>query len=287
MLIQSWRAMKLLEYVPRIGRGTLCACWYATGKRVHDSDKRYLDDLASQFSTREEFETIRARVLASVPDAEEFDRMLTMVRDKSIDVSVDELTELIEQGELPHHEIVNELVRKDEERRHEYEAREAFVEAPMPPAESLGKLFEDLSIANMLDGVPFGGYGLDWGHIKLERLDTYVKRYSTGYCAGSQFQLRHTTEGPYTQSARLAKGVTMFQTSFREVEEPYFVAGDGTKYTFLDAAYHDGSIVVKTRIERDGAEPEEGTYTVPTLRSMVGPVPEPKAKKRRRFGRRH
>lgn len=287
LLINSWRAMKLLEHLPQIGHGTLCACWHAAGESVHDSNRHYLDELARQFDSPEVFEATRSVVLASVPTAEELDRMLATVRDNSIDVSVHELTKLIEQGKLPHNPIVDELVREDEERQREHREHQTFVEAPMPSTESLSVLFEDLGITNMLDGVPFGGYGLDWGHIELSQLDSYVKEFSTGkFSEGCWFKLKCTTDEPRTQSAQIAKGITAFQTSFGEIEEPWCIASNGTKYTFLEAAYRDGSIVVKTHVEEKGKEPEVGTYSVQMLRDMLGPIaPKPK-KKRWRFSRR-
>lgn len=265
MLIQSWRGMKLLEHISKIGHGTLSACYYAANERVHSSEMHFLDELAEQFGARKEFEEVRQAVLASVPSVEEFERMLIVVRDLKLDVSVRELVELIEAGKLPHHPIVDELVLKDEERHREYDDHEAFIDAPMPPGESLGKLFGELRIDYMLDGPPYGGYGFDWGHIELARLDAYTKRYSTGkHGEGHQFSLLHTAGG--------IEG---------EIEAPYCVARDHTKYTFLTAAYLDGAIVVTTKVEKDGAEAEEGTYTVPNLRAMIGPV-----RKRRRLRRR-
>lgn len=288
MLIHAWRAMKLLERIPHIDLGTLSACWYATSKR-EDIEKKYLDALGEQFISPDEFEAIRSEVAAMVPTYEEFDEMLTIVRDKNIDVSVQELTELIEQGKLPHHPIIDELIQRNEDWLREYESREAFLKAPLPPGESLSELLRELGINNMLDGIPFGAYGIDWGHIELKELDPYVKRCTTGkYGEGNRFPLRHTTHGPYTQSAIVVEGVTRFTTTFGEVEEPWYLSGDGTKYIFVEAAYHEGSIVVTTRFERVGSEPEVGIYTVPTLRaSIVGPIPKPEARKRWRFfGRR-
>jgi len=286
-LIQSWRAMKLLEHIQKIEHGTLCACWYAANERVHESDQRHIDRLMMQFDSPGRFEALRADILALVPTNDELEAMLTIVRDSNIDVSVYELTQLVKQGKLSPHPIIEELVQRDEARSREYKEREAFIEAALAPEESLSAFFGELRITNMLDGVPFGGYGFDWGHIDLAELDTYVKRYSTGKHS-TEFPLRHTTEGPYTTGAEVKPGVTLISTTFGEVEEPYFVTNDGTRYTFLAAAFHEGSIVVTTKIEKDESVPEEGTYTVPTLRAMVGPVttPEPE-KKYRRFGRRH
>lgn len=285
MLIQSWRAMKLLEHIPQINNGTLCACWYAAGEIRHQSDQRYIAELTAQFEDPIKFHAIRAEILAAVPLSDELDAMLTIVRDRGVDVSVDELKKMVEQGKIPSHSIIDELAAKRDAKLAAYKAREEFVEAPMPPEESLSALFVELGIANMLDGIPCGGYGFDWGHIDIVNLDTYVKRYSTGkYCSGSEFTLRHTTQGPETRSANVCRGVTMFQTSFGEIEEPFVVAKDGTKYTFASAAFRDGSILVKVNIEKKGVEPKEGMHSVPELHSMIGPLAKPKRRRRRLLG---
>lgn len=281
-LIRSWRAMKLIEQVPKIGYGTLFACWNAAQEWVHDSEKRYIDGLASQFSSPETFEAIRSDILNAVPTAEEFEQMLTIVRVENLRVFVKELTELIERDELPHHPIVDELVQEEEERWRRYREHKAFVEAPMSPAESLGALFEELGITNVLNGAPFGVYELNWGHIQLSELDTYVKGFSTGeYNEGCWFPLWRTTKDPCTLSAQIAKAVPRLEVSLMKTEKPWCITPDST-YIFLEAAYRDGSIVVKTHVEEKGKEPEVGTYSVQMLRDMIGP---PK-KKRRRFGRR-
>ncbi len=271
MLIQSWRAMKLLEHTPQINSGTLCACWYAASEHPHQSDQRHIDELAAEFGDRAAFDALRAGILAAVPASEELEAMLTIVRDRDIKVSVHELKGLVAEGKISPHPIIDELIAKQEAESAAHKAHEEFIDTLMPAEESLGALFAQLGIRDMLDGIPIGAYGMDWGHIDLPKLDAYVKRYSTGkHCSDSDFPLRHTTQGPETRSANVARGVTMFQTSFGEIEEPFVVAKGGTKYTFTAAAYRDGSIMVKTLVAKDGIEPEEGTYSVPELQKMIG-----------------
>ncbi len=271
MLIQSWRAMKLLERVPHINSGTLCACWYAASENPHSSDQRHIDELAAEFGGPAAFEALRAEILAAVPLSDELDAMLTIVRDRGVEVSVHELNTMVEAGKIPPHPIIDELTAMQEAKSAAHKAHEQFVEALMPVEESLGAFFAQLGIRNMIDGIPIGAYGMDWGHIDVVNLDVYVKRYSTGrYCSDSDFPLRHTTQGPDTRSANVGGGVRVYLTSFGEIEEPFVVAKDGTKYTFTTAAYRDGKIMVKTLVGKDGVEPEEGTYSVPELREMIG-----------------
>src|SRR4030043_245052 len=56
MLIQSWRAMKILEHVEVIEHGTLCATWYAGSREVHSSNQHYIDELAAK-AGEEKFST--------------------------------------------------------------------------------------------------------------------------------------------------------------------------------------------------------------------------------------
>lgn len=283
MLIQSWRAMKLLEYIPQIDSGTLSACWYAGNEKPHPSDEHFIDELAAQSEDPARFHAMRAEILASVPHGDELDAMLTIVRDRGIDVSVRELQSMVDEGKISSHPIISELVAKQEAESADYKTQEQFIAAPMLPKESLGVLFAELGITNMLDGVPFGGYGMDWGHIKLTELDAYVKRYSTGkYCSGAEFALRRTTTVPKTRSASIARGVTMVSTSVGEIEEPFVIAKDGTKYTFTSAAYRDGGIMVSVNIEKKGIEPKTGTYPVSDLRSTIGPLSRFRRRLRRR-----
>lgn len=273
LLIQSWRAMKLLECIPVIDRGTLCGCWYAAGEKMHEGNRHYVDDLARQFEERLQVEKMRASVLKLLPSEAELSAMLICLRNHKIEVSVDEMSDLINRGQLLPHPLVDELIKEDEARRRELAEHMALVHAAMPQEESLSALFADLGIDNMIDGAPFGGYGLDWGHIKLNELDTYVKRFTTGrYGKGHYFELRRTN--PYTNTAQLDGKIPQYQTYFGVVEEPWFLARDGTKFTFRRARYHNGSIAVEVNSRHPNGDLCHKELSVPEIRKVLGPLPK-------------
>lgn len=137
----------------------------------------------------------------------------------------------------------------------------------------MSAFFADLGIGSFIIGDGFGGYGMDWGHIKLEELDRIAKRDSFSKYLTEGHRLEHTTEGPGTFSAPVAPGVTMYTTSFGEIEQPWFIAMDGTKYTFVSAKFRDGRFHIKTKVEKGEAAPVEGEHAISELRGMIGPLP--------------
>lgn len=276
-LIKSWRGMKLLEQVERIEHGTLCACWTIATRDIHDSDRRHLDDLAGQFGGLDELEKARETVLASVPSADEVESMIAALREKNVGVDSWDLTAEIKAGLITTSPLIETLIREEEERRVAYAKKEEEVKKPVLPEESIGKFFEDLGIGNFIVGGGFGGYGMDWGHIKLGEIDEIAKRDSLSEYLTEGFILDHTTQGPETFAADVAPGVTMYQTSFGEIEKPWYLAADGTKYTFLSAQFRDDHFYIKTRIEAGEGPPTEGEFAVSNLREMIGPIQMPPA----------
>lgn len=272
-LIQSWRGMKILERIEKIGHGTLCACWTVARRDVHDSDKRHLEELAEQVGGADKLQAIRDEVLASVPSADELNTMITNLREKGVEVDSWELEEEVKAGRIATSALIETLARETEERRQAYKREEDEVNKPLPREESLGAFFEDLGIANFIIGGGIGGYGMDWGHIKLDELDRIAKRDSFSKYLTDGHRLEHTTEGPETFSAPVAPGVTMYTTSFGEIEQPWFVAMEGAKYTFVSAKFRDDRFHIKTKVENGGAAPVEGEYTISDLRGMIGPFP--------------
>lgn len=280
-LIQSWRGMKILERIERIGHSTLCGCWTVARRSVHDSDKRHIDELAEQVGGADKLQALRDEVLASVPSADELNTMITRLREKGVDVDSWELEEEVKAGRIATSPLIETLARETEERRQAYKREEEEVNSPLSREESLGAFFEDLGIANFIIGGGIGGYGMGWGHIKLDELDRIAKRDSfSKYLDGHR--LEHTTEGPETFSASVAPGVTMYTTSFGEIEQPWLTATDGTKYTFVSAKSRDGRFHIKTKVKKGDAAPVEGEYTISELRDMIGPLP-PKPMARRGF----
>lgn len=276
MLIQSWRGMKLLEQIEEIGHGTLCACYYAGSHKMHDSELRYLDELAVKVGGADKLQTLRDEVLASVPNTDELNAMITALREKGVDVGSWELEEEVRAGRLEMSPLIEELVRETEESRSAYQRKEDEVNKPLPREESLGAFFDDLGIANFIIGGGIGGYGMDWGHITLADLDKTAKRDSFSKYLTEGHHLEHTTQGPETTSASVATGVTMYTTSFGEIEQPWFVAQDGAKYKFLSAKWRDDHFYIRTLVEQpqEMVPPGVMEYTIAQLRAMIGPLPQ-------------
>lgn len=273
-LIQSWRGMKILEYVDRVDSGTLCACWTVARREVHESDERHLDELAEQLGGADALQAVRDEVLESVPDADELELMITTLRERGVGVDSWELKQEVEAGRIAMSDLIEVLVRETEERREAHRLEEEEVNRPLPREESLSAFFQNLGIGNFIIGGGFGGYGMDWEHIKLDELDSTAKRDSFSKYLEDGHRLEHTTEGPETFSAEIGSGVTMYQTSFGEIERPSFVAGDGTRYVFLFAKFRDDSFYIKTLTESGDTAPVEGEYTIPQLREMIGELPK-------------
>jgi hypothetical protein len=279
-LIQSWRGMKILEHIERIDHGTLCACWTVARRDVHDSDKRHLEELAEQLGGTDKLQTLRDEVLASVPTADELNAMITNLREKGVDVDSWELEEEVKAGRIAASPLIETLSRETEEQRQAYQREEDETKRSLPREESLSAFFEDLGIGNFIIGGGFGGYGMDWGHIKLDELDRIAKQDSFSKYLKDGHRLEHTTEGPETFADDVAPGVRMYSTSFGEIEQPWFIAADGTKYTFLSAKFRDNRFYVKIRIEKKDSAATEAEHTISELRTMIGTLPvKPVARK--------
>lgn len=273
VLVQSWRAMKILEQIEVVGHGTLAACWYAASRSVHGSDKRYLDELAEQVGGTDRFRALREEVLASMPSADELNTMIMNLREKGVNVDSWELEEEVRAGRIAMSPLIETLAHETEARRQAQIREEEEVRKPLPREESLGAFFADLRIGDFIVGGGFGGYGIDWGHIELSALDQIAKRDSLSKHHPEGHRLEHTTKRLETFSAQVAPGVTMYSTSSGEIEQPWFIAGDGTKYTFVSAKFRDGRFYIKTKVEKGEVEPIEGEYAISELRAMIGPLP--------------
>lgn len=276
VLIQSWRGMRILEKIETINHGTICACWTVARKNIHESDKRHLEELALQLGDDDKLQAFLDEVLVSVPSTDEINTMITNFRERGVDVDSWELDEEVKAGRISTSPLIEMLARETEERRRAYQREEEEVKKPLAHEESLTAFFEDLGIANFIIGGGIGGYGMDWGHIKLDELDNIVKRDSFNEYSAKEYCLEHTTEGPETLSAEISPDVTMHQTSFGKIEQPHYTADDGKEYTFLSARWESGRFYIRTLIDQsEETTPEEVTcFTIGQLRSMIGPIPQ-------------
>lgn len=260
-LVRSWRGMKILEQVESIDRETLCACWSSARNKSKTSN-----DTSQDFLNQ---------VLVAVPNTDELNTMIINLRDKGVSVDSWELEEEIRAGRIVMNPLIETLIREDEECRQAYQREEEEINKPLPPEESLGTFFAGLGIGNFIIGGGIGGYGIDWGHIEIETLDQTAKRDSFSKHRKNGHRLEHTTAGPETTSSSVASGITMHRISFGEIEQPWFQAVDGTRYTFKFAKFRDNHFHIKTDIQKSSAEAGvEGEYTISELRAMIGALPQ-------------
>lgn len=108
-IIQSWRAMKMLEQVSVIDEITLSACWYASHLNVMVQDQHYLDRLVSDVG-EERFQEIRSNVLKQAPSYEELDTMLRILEEVSISVNARELQREITAGRISSNPVIDKLI---------------------------------------------------------------------------------------------------------------------------------------------------------------------------------
>lgn len=256
MPVRSWCAMKLLEQLPEIHFGTLCACWYVAAHDIHPNDLRYLNDLAEMFPNRAALDAVRAEVLAQTPTDDEITSMLTNLKEGGAQVESFELVSLVQSGIISPNPLIDELVAAEKARQRQREDYEEFVKAPVPPQVSLSRFFTDLTMNNLLS---------DWGEgpvpIKTQNLDEEAKRASTGKYA---YALPLQREGKDGRTVR-----------------PSIKAQDGKVYTFLTAAYPVDTFVIETTVDTPGEDPVTKKFTIQELRELglTQPPPPPVQKR--------
>jgi hypothetical protein len=126
-LIQSWRAMKMIEELPRIELcGTLTGSWYMARENL-GYDSRYLDKEGHVFGDYEKFRELRARVLAMFPNNDELIAMLALAEENSIKLDTYEIEE--ERNKLSSADEILKRLRIADDARCERNRLEAEVSA--------------------------------------------------------------------------------------------------------------------------------------------------------------
>lgn len=257
-LIQSWRAMKLLEEADDIYSGFYYACWNAFNTipepvKLEDFQKdRDLLELKQSMGWQIEK---RDKILASVPTQAELESMIQILQDGGVKVDGWELNQEVKAKRLIPGPLAKKVIRnyKARERTRARWGRET--KKPLPPEEGLSNFFKALHLDNFIIGGGIDGYGLDWGHISLKELDDIVKQDSFGSRSG--FYLERTEFGPGHEGL-----------SFGKVLKATVQYSNG-RYTFISAVYRNGHFYVKTEISKNGRIIRKGRFTVPELRQML------------------
>ena len=118
-LLQSWRAMRLLERASVITKGVLRSAWYSVKAEDFPARENYLIDMAKHFVDRKTFDVIRSDVMNAVPDDVELSLMLTTLDDLSFRLGdLDKIQQIIAKGPYPESKIIlKEYLEKEAERR--------------------------------------------------------------------------------------------------------------------------------------------------------------------------
>lgn len=132
-LIQSWRAMKMLEKTSQVYAGYgLASFWYLGRERLHTSDLHYLEEASRLFENYEQFREVRAQALASFPTEEELEKMLAVVEVQKLDISKNEIEEQRRNLE-PASQILERLRAADKVREDKVRDENSRRAAPTPP----------------------------------------------------------------------------------------------------------------------------------------------------------
>jgi hypothetical protein len=114
-LIQSWRAMKLLEQISSLKTEILSACWHlARPESLIDDDLRYfrsLNDLSAAPGTAEK---LRGEVLSLFPSTALIDQMIRIFRNHSIDLDVIDLQTGVASGKILSSPLIDALIEERE-----------------------------------------------------------------------------------------------------------------------------------------------------------------------------
>ncbi|OGK24837.1 hypothetical protein A3C25_03930 [Candidatus Roizmanbacteria bacterium RIFCSPHIGHO2_02_FULL_38_11] len=142
-LIQSYRAMRLLEGLPAIENDTLSACWSAATRDIRPVDSPRLDELSRLFPdygqinlraiiTRivrlhrrmksnvgpirsKQFVQLQQKILNDTPTAQELERMIQVLTQAGVHLNVYEIYEEIEAGRVLNSDRLKELLIEQED----------------------------------------------------------------------------------------------------------------------------------------------------------------------------
>jgi len=119
-VIQSWRAMRLLEKIGVINEELLVAAWYAA--RSSDED-RYIEPL-TRYVDAEELGHHRAIVLEEVPPIEDLITMLRVFNEAGVSVDRWDIEAEIEAGRIAASPLIDEVFASQDLRKSERERRQ-------------------------------------------------------------------------------------------------------------------------------------------------------------------
>lgn len=248
MLIQSWRAMRILENIEEIDVNSTLAQAWAAGARESDGWKQEDTTKLAAKVGEDKFNLFRAKILNEVPAPDELAIMLRGIIDNRVEIATWELKKEIEEGRLAPHPLIDEVIAEEKRRAKDRKRAEEESKKPLPPDQSFTHLFRQLGITTMAEPN-------DWAYSPVE-IDEY--------------EAHMRKAGVYWQNKGLK--LVMCDPHSDRVVTPSVTLPDGTGFTFPKANFVDKTFSVLAKIEPKDGEPHEDCYTIPELRLMLEPL---------------
>ena len=142
-LIQSWRAMKILQDLQLYHYDeTLAECWELAGKYKPTENiptARYLEGLSRRVGGIERLNELREKVFKQIPSAEELDSMIKKLHDKGVEVAGWELKDELEAGRIPNTSLVTSLIETSTKRKETASVKTKLQDSPNKRVEAKSK----------------------------------------------------------------------------------------------------------------------------------------------------
>ena len=267
-VIRGWRSLRILEELPVVDNGNLHAIWETTQK--DGLRNRYsVDTLTPSMGGEQRVRDIHTDIMGRGPTQEELRQMILKTQAAGVEVDGWELKREAEAGIITVTPlvagIIEEAMAESAAFKERHDRQEAELKIPLPGDESLGKLFQQLEIGNIIVGVPFGGYGLDWGFTPAEKVDRDLK--GSSFYGDHPRPLFRSTKVPTFESEDILPGVTQTTVSIGEIVPiSWKDERTRTKVVFKDARFSDGHIYLTTVAEGSEGQNQETVYTVAEFR---------------------
>jgi hypothetical protein len=137
LLMQSWHGMKLFEQLEYVASDTLCDCWYAAGRNMHEGiNNRHFQRIAPQFGGSKELWAVCNEVLALAPDIGDIEAAVRTLDGKGVEIDTNELhRELLIKGIRPQG-FIETIIYEGLEAENKRAASRQHVVLPDPPKKS-------------------------------------------------------------------------------------------------------------------------------------------------------
>lgn len=251
---------RLPAYCDRVIAEALLFASEARG-RLHepcDTRETILDLLGGN---RTAYDELRKEAMEYHPDFEALDEILLRLYEAQLPVNTDELFDLVRQHRL----VMSPLMVLHDHllvaHRNDCDTYQEFLETPLRFSEwSLADYLTGIGVRTLVDIRPISGSNITNGHFyPVAETDSLVKEVSTG---------------AFGVPLRLLKVSGLLGTRLRQrTTKVEIVDENGTVYTLDEAFFRNGEIIIKTLVDKPGAELKPVEYTVAQLRLWIRPVP--------------